>query len=186
VSGPEFIEDAMLTAIPRLRAFAVLLSGNEDQADDLVHETLQRAVTGIHFLNPGTDIRAWLFMILRNQFHSRSHAARTVRGSIDDQVALTASSRTAITPAAHGKLRQALIMLPPQQREALILVVASGFSYEQAAQICGCPVGTIKSRVNRARLDLARLMAVDDSSAFDQGRNINAATARRGRVGTRV
>src|ERR1700730_7596130 len=120
----------MLTAIPRLRAFAVLLSGNENKADDLVHETLQRAVTGIHFLNSGTDIRAWLFMILRNQFHSRPHAARTVRGSIDDQVALKASSRTAITPAAHGNLRQALITLPPQQRESLILVVASGFSYE--------------------------------------------------------
>jgi RNA polymerase sigma-70 factor (ECF subfamily) len=174
----------MLSAIPRLRAFAVLLSGNADQADDLVDETLQRAIMGIHFLSPGTDMRAWLFMILRNQFHSRPHAARTVRGSIDDQVAPTAPSRTATTPAAHDKLRQALITLPPMQREALILVVASGFSYEQAAQICGCAVGTIKSRVNRARLDLARFMTVEDSSDFDKGRDINAATARRGRLGT--
>jgi RNA polymerase sigma-70 factor (ECF subfamily) len=176
----------MLTAIPRLRAFAVLLSGNEDQADDLVHETLQRAIAGIHFLNPGTDISAWLFMILRNQFHARPHAGQTVRGSIDDQVAPTAPSRTATTPAAHDALRQALITLPPRQREALILVVASGFSYEQAAQICECAVGTIKSRVNRARIELARLMAVDASSDFDKGRNINAATARRGRAGTRL
>jgi RNA polymerase sigma-70 factor, ECF subfamily len=176
----------MLTAIPRLRAFAVLLSGNEDQADDLVQETLQRAVTDIRFLSPGTDIRAWLFMILCNQFHARAHAGRTARGSIDDQVAPTAPSQPATTPAAHDALRQALIALPPRQREALILVVASGFSYEQAAQICGCPVGTIKSRVNRARIDLARLMAVDVSRDFDKGRIINAATARRGRAGTRL
>jgi len=77
----------MLTAIARLRAFAVLLCGNADQADDLVHETLQRASVGNHFLRPGTDIRIWLFMILRNQFHSGQQAARTDLGSIDDRVA---------------------------------------------------------------------------------------------------
>jgi RNA polymerase sigma-70 factor, ECF subfamily len=173
----------MLSAIPRLRAFAVLLSGNADQADDLIHETLQRASAGIHFLSPGTDIRAWLFMILRNQFYSRRLAARTARGSMDNQAAPTAPSRTATTSTAHDKLRYALTKLPPEQREALILVVASGFLYAEAAQICGCPVGTIKSRVNRARVDLARLMAVEDSSDFDQGRNINAVTVR-GRAGT--
>jgi RNA polymerase sigma-70 factor, ECF subfamily len=176
----------MLTTIPRLRAFAVLLSGNADQADDLVHETLQRASVGIHFLRPGTDIRMWLFMILRNQFHAGRHAARTVLGSIDDRMTPMVPSRTTTTPTAHDQLRQALITLPPQQREALVLVVASRFSYAQAAQICGCAVGTIKSRVNRARLDLARLMAIADSGDFDEGRNINPATARRGRVGTRV
>ena len=154
----------MLTAIPRLRAFAVLLCGNADQADDLVHETLQRAVTGIHFLSPGADIRAWLFMILRDQFYSGQQAAQTVRGSIDDQAAPMAPSRASAAQAANGALREALTKLPPKQREALILVVASGFSYVEAAQICRCAVGTIKSRVNRARIDLARLMAVDRSS----------------------
>jgi RNA polymerase sigma-70 factor (ECF subfamily) len=151
----------MLTAIPRLRAFAVLLSGNTDQADDLVHETLQRASVGIHFLRPGMDIRIWLFMILRNQFHSGRHVARTRLGSIDDRLATRTPCRTATAQAANNELRQALTELPPERREALILVVASGFSYEQAAQICGCAVGTIKSRVNRARLDLARLMAIE-------------------------
>jgi RNA polymerase sigma-70 factor, ECF subfamily len=175
----------MLTAISRLRAFAVLLSGNADQADDLVHETLQHASLDMHFLSPGTDIRAWLFMTLRTQFYSRPHAGRTVRGSIDDQVAPMAPSRTATTLAAHDKLRQALITLPLKQREALILVVASGFSYEQAAQICGCAVGTIKSRLNRARLDLARLMAIEKSSDLDEGHNVNAVIVR-GRAGTKV
>ena len=175
----------MLTAIPKLRAFDVLLSGNEDQADDLVHETLQRASMGIHFLSPGTDIRAWLFMILRNQFYAGRQAPRTARESIDDRAAPAASLETSATPAAHDKLRQALTKLQPKQREALILVVASGSSYAEAAQICGCPVGTIKSRVNRARGDLARLMAIDDSSDFDEGRNINVVTVR-GRAGTRV
>src|ERR1700730_5542937 len=175
----------MLTAIPRLRAFAVLLSGNQDQADDLVHETLQRASTGIHFLNPGTDIRAWLFMILRNQFHAGRQAARTVRVSIADQAASTAPSQAAIVRTANDELRKALTKLPPKQREALILVVASEFSYAEAAQICGCPIGTIKSRVNRARGDLARLMAIESPSDFDDGGGSNAVTVC-GRVGTRV
>jgi RNA polymerase sigma-70 factor (ECF subfamily) len=175
----------MLTAIPRLRAFAVLLSGNEDQADDLVHETLLRANTDIHSLGPGTDIRAWLFMILRNQFYAGRQATQRGRVSVADQAAPRAPSQTATTPAAHDKLRQALTRLPPQQREALILVVASGLSYAEAALICGCPVGTIKSRVNRARLDLARLMAIEESSDLDESRNIDAVTVR-GRAGTRV
>jgi RNA polymerase sigma-70 factor (ECF subfamily) len=173
----------MLSAIPRLRAFAVLLSGNADQADDLVHETLQRASAGIHFLSPGTDIRAWLFMILRNQFYSRALAAPTIRGSTGDEVALTVPLQAAIVRAANDELRKALTMLSPTRREALILVVASGFSYAEAAQICGCPVGTIKSRVNRARVDLARLLAIENPRYFDEGRSRNAVSVR-GRAGT--
>jgi len=155
----------MLTAIPRLRAFAVLLCGNADQADDLVHETLQRASVGNHFLRPGTDIRIWLFMILRNQFHLGRQAARTDLGSIDDRVAPRIPARTATARAANNELRQALTKLPPEQREALVLVVAAGFSYAEAAQICGCPVGTIKSRVNRARGDLASHLPEPENTA---------------------
>jgi len=100
-------------------------------------------------------------------------------------VAPRVPSQTGGVRAANEEVRQALIKLPPEQREALILVVASGFSYADTARICACRVGTIKSRVNRARGRLALLMAIEDSCDFDHGRNINAVTVR-SRLRTRV
>jgi RNA polymerase sigma-70 factor (ECF subfamily) len=181
------VREAMLAAVPSLRAFAISLSGNVDRADDLVQETLLRAMANIDSFQPGTNMSAWLFTILRNLFRSEYRKRRREVEDADGNYSDSLKSH----PEQHSRVefeefRVALAKLPPDQREALILVGASGFSYEEAAAICECAVGTIKSRVNRARLDLARLIAVEDSSDFNKGRDINAATARRGRIGTRV
>ena len=155
--------DAILATVPSLRAFAVSLSGNLDRADDLVQETLTRALANIDSFRPGTNMAAWLFTILRNQFRSEY---RKRRREVED--ADGAHAQTLQAPAEQlarvefGELREALSKLPDDQREALILVGASGFSYEEAANICGCAVGTIKSRVNRARTHLAQLMAMTE------------------------
>jgi RNA polymerase sigma-70 factor (ECF subfamily) len=155
----------MLAAVPGLRAFAISLSGNVDRADDLVQETLLRALANIDSFEPGTNMSAWLFTILRNLFRSEYRKRRREVEDGDGRLAANLKSQ----PEQPSRLefdefRTALAKLPPDQREALILVGASGFSYEEAAQICGSAVGTIKSRVNRARTRLAQLLAMEDVS----------------------
>jgi RNA polymerase sigma-70 factor, ECF subfamily len=157
------LRDDILAAVPNLRAFAISLSGNADRADDLVQETLLRAIANIDSFQPGSNLPAWLFTILRNLFHSEYRKRRREVEDADGKYAAT----LAVQPhqGAHldfEDLRNALARLPHDQREALLLVGASGFSYEQAAEICGCAVGTIKSRVNRARTRLAELMHLRD------------------------
>jgi len=162
--GPEpELREALLAAVPSLRAFAISLSGQVDRADDLVQDTLLRALSNLHRFEPGTNLNAWLFTILRNLFHSEY---RKRRREIEDPDGSYAG-RLKVHPEQGSHLdfedfRSALAKLPSDQREALLLVGASGFSYEEAAHICGCAVGTIKSRVNRARLRLAGLLNVDD------------------------
>jgi RNA polymerase sigma-70 factor (ECF subfamily) len=161
------LRDAILKAVPNLRAFAVSLSGNVDRADDLVQETLLRALANIGSFQPGTNLPAWLFTILRNQFRSEYRKRRREVEDVDGKY----SDKLKTQPEQMGKiefaeLRQALTRLPDDQREALLLVGASGFSYEEAAEICDCAVGTIKSRVNRARNRLAEMMAVTGSEDF--------------------
>ena len=155
--------DALLAAVPSLRAFAISLSGQVDRADDLVQDTLLRALSHIDRFERGTNLNAWLFTILRNLFHSEYRKRRREVEDADGSYA----ARLKVSPEQGARLdfedfRTALAKLPPDQREALLLVGASGFSYEEAANICGCAVGTIKSRVNRARSRLAQLLAVDD------------------------
>jgi RNA polymerase sigma-70 factor, ECF subfamily len=157
------LRDAMLKSTPHLRAFAISLTNNVDRADDLVQETLMRAIANIARFQPGTNMQAWLFTILRNLFHSEYRKRRREVEDADGKYAAT----LAVQPAqgAHldfEDLQRALARLPADQREALLLVGASGFSYEQAADICGCAVGTIKSRVNRARNRLAELLHFED------------------------
>src|ERR671910_1403200 len=156
------VREAVLAAVPSLRAFAISLCGNVDRADDLVQETMLRALANIHSFQPGTNMSAWLFTILRNLFRSEYRKRRREVEDSDGSYAESLKSH----PEQHSRVefeefRVALAKLPPDQREALILVGASGFSYEEAADICGCAVGTIKSRVNRARSRLATLLAVD-------------------------
>ncbi|QFU15912.1 sigma-70 family RNA polymerase sigma factor [Microvirga thermotolerans] len=157
------LREALLAAVPSLRAFAISLSGQVDRADDLVQDTLLRALSNLHRFERGTNLNAWLFTILRNLFHSEY---RKRRREVEDPEGSYAS-RLKVQPEQGARLdfedfRNALAKLPPDQREALLLVGASGFSYEEAANICGCAVGTIKSRVNRARFRLASLLNVDD------------------------
>ncbi len=157
------MRDALLAAVPSLRAFAISLSGQVDRADDLVQDTLLRALSNLHRFEPGTNLNAWLFTILRNLFHSEYRKRRREVEDPDGSYA----GRLKVQPEQGARLdfedfRIALAQLPADQREALLLVGASGFSYEEAANICGCAVGTIKSRVNRARSRLAGMLAVSD------------------------
>ncbi|MFP1630296.1 RNA polymerase sigma factor [Zhengella sp. ZM62] len=158
---------SMLAALPNLRAFAVSLTGKHDKADDLVQETIMKAWSKQHLFQPGSNMNAWLFTILRNEFYSQMRK----RGrEIQDSDGLF-TERMSVHPAQYGALdlqdfRAALDKLPADQREAIILVGASGFAYEEAAEICGCAIGTIKSRVNRARNRLAELLSVSGEGDY--------------------
>lgn len=159
LSDPEF-KKQLAVVIPHLRAFGRSLSGNRDLADDLVQETLLKAWAARKRFQAGTNMRAWTFIILRNLFLSQMRRAR-FKGEWDDLVA----ERVLAAPASQDKhveladMQRALLHLPQPQREALILVGAGGFAYEEAAEICGVAVGTIKSRVARGRVALEALMA---------------------------
>ena len=152
-------KDQLTVVIPHLRAFGRSLSGSRDLADDLVQETLLKAWAARKRFQAGTNMRAWTFIILRNLFLSQMRRAR-FKGEWDE---LTASKLLA-APASQdrhielGDMQRALLHLPQPQREALILVGAGGFAYEEAAEICGCAVGTIKSRVARGRVALESLL----------------------------
>jgi RNA polymerase sigma-70 factor (ECF subfamily) len=161
------LRDTMLAAVPSLRAFGISLCGNVDRADDLVQETLLRALANIESFQPGTNMSAWLFTILRNLFRSEYRKRRREVEDADGSYAETLKSQPEQTSRVEfEEFRVALNKLPEDQREALILVGASGFSYEEAAEICGCAVGTIKSRVNRARTRLSTLLSIDTADDF--------------------
>lgn len=149
-----------LTAvIPHLRAFARGLCGRPDMADDLVQEAMLKAWAAQDRFEPGTSMRAWTFVILRNAYLTEMRRNR-FRGEYDETVAeriLTAPAGQE-EPIHLADLQRALQTLPPERREALLLVGAGGFSYEEAAEICGCAIGTIKSRVGRARAALNSMM----------------------------
>ncbi|MGQ0558280.1 MAG: sigma-70 family RNA polymerase sigma factor [Sphingosinicella sp.] len=159
LSDPEF-KDHLAQVIPHLRAFGRSLSGNRDLADDLVQETLLKAWAARKRFQAGTNMRAWTFIILRNLFLSQMRRAR-FKGEWDEITA----SRLLAAPATQERhieladMQRALLHLPQPQRAALILVGAGGFAYEEAADICGCAVGTIKSRVARGRVALELLMS---------------------------
>lgn len=145
--------------IPHLRAFARGLCGRPDMADDLVQEALLKAWAAQERFEPGTSMRAWTFVILRNAYLTDMRRNR-FRGEYDESIAeriLTAPASQE-EPIHLSDLHRALLTLPPERREALLLVGAGGFSYEEAANICGCAIGTIKSRVGRARVALTSMM----------------------------
>ncbi len=169
----------MLAALPGLRAFAMSLSGRSDRADDLVQETIMKAWSKQDSFQMGTNMKAWLFTILRNEFYSqirkRVHEVRDQDGVYTQKL----STR----PAQIGALdlrdfQRALEKLPDDQREAIILVGASGFSYEEASEICGCAVGTIKSRVSRARAKLTELLDISGEGDYGPDPDFVAITER--------
>lgn len=170
----------LVQLIPHLRAFARTLCGDATAADDLAQDAMMKAWDARASFQMGTNMKAWTFMILRNQFYSEKR--RSWRQTQLDQ---EAAERTLVAvddpeaPVALDELRQGLAMLPAEQREALILVGAGGFAYEEAAEICGCAVGTVKSRVSRARRALHALLEAgaydrDGASASDAMRSILA------------
>ena len=170
----------LVSLIPHLRAFARTLAGNPTAADDLAQDAMMKAWDARASYQMGTNMKAWTFMILRNQFYSEKR--RSWRQTQLDQ---EAAERTLVAvddpeaPVALDELRLGLGMPPPEQREALILVGAGGFAYEEAAEICGCAVGTVKRRVSRARRALQGILEVgaynrEGKSASDAMRSILA------------
>jgi RNA polymerase sigma-70 factor (ECF subfamily) len=149
-------QTAMLKAIPSLRAFAVSLCRNADGADDLVQETLFRAIAHIDSFRAGSNLEAWLFTILRNNFFSDCRRRKTLVEDVDDKHAETLTVLPEQVGWSIGEdLRQGLRKLSPRHRQALALIGESGLSYEEAAAVCNCELGTMKSRVHRARMELA-------------------------------
>lgn len=167
MSADASFKDLLLESVPALRAFARSLAYSADKADDLVQETLMKAWHKQASFQEGTNIRAWLFTILRNEFYSQMRKRGREVSDADGAI----SENMAVHPEQSGKMdlqdmKLALAKLPDDQREAIILIGASGMSYEEAAEICGVAVGTIKSRVSRARTRLMELLEVDGASAY--------------------
>ncbi len=176
--GADF-RSQLVAVIPHLRAFARSLCKDPTQADDLAQEALAKAWKARDSFEPGTSLKAWTFMILRNQFYSekrRSWRSTPLDAEVAENTLLASDNPTA--PMELLELRAALNKLPDDQREALILVGAGGMAYEEAAQVCQVAVGTIKSRVSRARRALETLLneastrrpsehEIEASKAFD-------------------
>lgn len=156
----------LLETLPHLRAFARALCGRPDFADDLVQETAIRAWTARDRFTPGTNLRAWTFAILRNHYLDQWRRERR-HVDYDPEAAekLLVMEANQEGPLHLSDMENALLKLSPERREAILLIGAAGFSYEEAAQICGCAIGTMKSRVARARVELARLLNPPDLAA---------------------
>lgn len=163
MSVTEAQEAELIGHIPDLRGFARSLASDPARADDLVQDTILKAWSSFDGFAEGTNMRAWLFTILRNTFYSTHRKTRREVEDIDGKIAAQVIEQGAQESAmAMRDFQQAFATLPPEQREALTLVGASGLSYEEAAEICECAVGTIKSRVNRARARLTEILALDE------------------------
>ena len=167
----EFREE-LTAAIPYMRAFARSLTGADAAADDLTQDALVKAWRARDRFRAGTNFRAWVFTIVRNQFYSDQRRSWRQAPWDEEKAKRTLSGPQGLdSMMALDELRRALVQLPDDQREAIVLVGAGGFAYEEAAQICGCAVGTIKSRVSRARKALAAMLeeGADQLPETDEG-----------------
>jgi RNA polymerase sigma-70 factor (ECF subfamily) len=161
--------DLIVNCLPQLRAFARSLTGHSDSARDLVQDAVARALPAEHSFTPGTNLRAWLFTILRNVHLSNyRRQQRAVVGSIDELAeGFLATPPQQMVHIELSEVARSLQLLPAKYREALLLISAMGMSYEEAAATMGCAIGTAKSRVNRARSQLAR--SGDQAPALTRG-----------------
>ena len=167
MSGREPREE-LIDHLPALRAFALSLTRNGATADDMVQDTVVKAWTNIEKFQVNTNMRAWLFTILRNTYYSSRRKLNREVADVDGAFTATLS----VKPDHDGRMqmtdfKKAFETLPDEQREALILVGASGFSYEEAADMCKVAVGTIKSRANRGRAKLAELLQLGDNEPME-------------------
>jgi RNA polymerase sigma-70 factor (ECF subfamily) len=180
MSAADF-KDGLIKEIPNLRAFAASLSGSMQLADDLVQDTLLKAWGNSDKFEPGTSLRAWLFTILRNTYYSlyrkRGREVQDSEGTYAERMATHGNQESHLDLA---DFRKALAKLPEEQREVLIMVGATGLSYEETAEICGVAIGTIKSRVNRARTKLAELLSIGGLDDLGPDRKSAAAIQRVG------
>jgi len=165
------VTQEMVALMPQMHTFARSLCRDGSRAEDLVQEALARALSNIQRFTPGTNLKAWLFTIVRNEHYSQLRRRKFEAVGVDTD----SLPEPSVPPEHDGELElrdlnRALALLSPGQRNALMLVSASGFSYEEAASICGCAVGTIKSRVARARdtlIDLLEDRRADDGERDD-------------------
>ncbi|HBZ43395.1 MAG TPA: RNA polymerase subunit sigma [Maritimibacter sp.] len=160
--------DEVVEHLPAMRAFAASLTRNSAAADDLVQDTIVKAWKNFDKFQEGTNLRAWLFTILRNTFYSDLRKKKREVEDVDGVMAGTLSEK----PHHDGRLalmdfEKVFQRLPVEQREALILVGATGMSYEEAAETCGVAIGTIKSRINRGRARLAELLDINDDDSIE-------------------
>ncbi len=161
IANSDIIRDDLLAVVPSLWAFAYSLTRNPALADDLVQDTLVRAWASRDRFEPGTNLRAWVFAILRNRFYALHRRRRREVEDVEGQYA-----SHLVSPPEQGAhldlldLQRALPKLRPMHRKVLLLVVAQGLSYEEVAEVCGCSVGSVKSRLHRARRHLEDLVGI--------------------------
>ena len=160
-------QEALVELIPRLRRYARALTGERVRADDLVQDTLERALAKWALWRPGTDLRAWTFTIMHNVFVNQVRRATLAPESLDPDagIDLEDSAASADTLAQLSNINSALQRLPDEQRELLLLITLEGFSYDEAAHTLGLPIGTVMSRLARARTRLAALLEGDGTRA---------------------
>ncbi|NOC84582.1 RNA polymerase sigma factor [Ruegeria sp. HKCCD6428] len=168
--------EELVEHIGAMRAFAISLCGNGATADDIVQDALIKAWSNIDSFQEGTNMRAWLFTIVRNTYFSLHRKRKREVEDVDGAMAESLSQK----PDHDGRLALkdfavAFGQLTDEQREALVLVGAQGFSYEEAAEMCGVALGTIKSRVNRGRAQLAELMDLEDDEPIELTDAVTAA-----------
>lgn len=164
----DVFRDALIGALPALRGFAFSLVGDASRADDLVQEAMVKAWANRHRFTPGTNMNAWLFTILRNQFYTDKRKAKR---EVEDADGLHAATLVAL-PEQEGVvslkgLQDRLARIPEAQRIALMMVGAEGYTYEEAAEMLECKVGTVKSRVSRARAYLSGVLGLTDAAATE-------------------
>ena len=168
--------EEMIGHLPALRAFALSLVRNGPAADDLVQETILKAWSSFDRFTPGTNLRAWLFTILRNGFYSDLRKHRREVQDSEGQFAARLSQKPDHDAAlAMRDFQRGFEQLIDEQREALMLVGALGFSYEEAAVTIGCALGTVKSRVNRGRKRLAELLKLEEGGSIIPTDNVQTA-----------
>lgn len=150
---PDLIEH-----LPRLRRYARALTGDVIRADDLVQDTLERALVKLDLWQPGTDLRAWLFTLMHNLFLNQIRSYRPPESALDDALDIAVSGGQMEALGARD-IHAALARLPPPQREVMLLVGLEQFAYTEAAQVLGVPVGTVMSRLSRARERMRQMLA---------------------------
>jgi RNA polymerase sigma factor (sigma-70 family) len=155
----EMSRKEVVQLIPALRAFARILCRSQENADDLVQETLIKAISSLGQYSEGTQLKSWLFTIMRNTFNTHYRKReREVVGIPAENLSTLISQPDQEWRARTSEVYAALMRLPAQYREILVLIVIQGESYESAAKICDCAIGTVKSRLSRARQRLKEEM----------------------------
>src|SRR5271157_1862488 len=161
------IHNELFAHAATLRTFALSLCGAMDRAEDLVQDTFLQAIVSFDSFRPGTNLAAWLVTILRNRFRDEYRKRQREVEDADNHYAERLKSEPEqIARFQFAEFRFAFAKLPAEQRRALFLVGASGLSYEDAAGLCGCAAGTIKTRVHRARMRLVDLLTIDSPEDF--------------------